>query len=924
MTFERELDEGLEEGAHRRSSRSTARSRSSTTAPTGPASAAAARSARSGSGASVGAALHRRPAPRRPRLGPRRGRRRQPAGARHPRRLVDERPRAGVGRRALARRGRVAVGRPRARSRRGRRSATSSRSTSSRASCASTSRRRRWPARDPPRAELRHRVRLLLVRDRVVIVLTAIAVGWMLVFFARSGARHPVIPAALGLLIGGSVSNLVDRVRLGHVTDFLDFGGGRPSTSPTPSSSSASRSCCHARRRRPAAAARRGARSTSRHGQAAVLPPRRPGCRLDRFIADIRLARGGRARGRSRRPGERPAAAEELPPRGREDIELHEPETAAVRSGSGAAAASPGRTSICSSSTSRPGSSSTPAPAARRHACRCARRGASRAARTPAARNRPSPRPRHVRADGRGADAGGLERLSALVRRRALDRTYLALVQGRPRSRAGRIEAPIGRDRDDPTRSRSRRRRRATRSRTSRSSASWPRPRAAARPARDGPDAPDSRPPGGDRPARRRRRGLRRRRPGARPPVPARFAPRVPASVHGERVDVDARRCRPTYSPPRRSRARRPALRQRRSGRLRPVAPSARARRRSARPGASVALDPAATPRRRRSAASRPRPPSGWPADRTNRRRPSSRRRPTRARSTRQRATNRAGRVAFAGVVACRSRTGSRRDDEDERQAVVVQLRLARARPATTSLNAWLLRRPVSASRRARSESTSVARSTNATTHSIVTRSSASPRRRSTVTASRGRELLDVWRDGALDDVPDDRELRHHLAHGEAERLALARWSRATPATRVPPRPCEGSGSVASRASAPVSRGRSATRSTCSSRPSAGTASLRRPSRTTSRAGRLPPARVPMSVPQMQGLPQSPHSHPHAMPDRPGKASLPLPFACFSTRSHDPAEGRRGGGRLSGGPHRDTAGRPKSKPRRGRSCPLCP
>jgi 23S rRNA pseudouridine1911/1915/1917 synthase len=43
-------------------------------------------------------------------------------------------------------------------------------------------------------------------------------------------------------------------------------------------------------------------------------------------------------------------------------------------------------------------------------------------------------------------------RLSALVRRRALERTYLALVDGRPRSRAGRIEAPIGRDRNDPTR----------------------------------------------------------------------------------------------------------------------------------------------------------------------------------------------------------------------------------------------------------------------------------------------------------------------------------------------------------------------------------------------------------------------------------------------------------------------------------------
>jgi signal peptidase II len=58
----------------------------------------------------------------------------------------------------------------------------------------------------------------------IVTVLTAIAVCWMLVFFARSGARHPVLPAALGLLIGGSVSNLVDRVRLGHVTDFIDFG----------------------------------------------------------------------------------------------------------------------------------------------------------------------------------------------------------------------------------------------------------------------------------------------------------------------------------------------------------------------------------------------------------------------------------------------------------------------------------------------------------------------------------------------------------------------------------------------------------------------------------------------------------------------------------------------------------------------------
>jgi len=57
----------------------------------------------------------------------------------------------------------------------------------------------------------------------IVIALTALALAWMLVFFARAGAGHPVLPVALGLLIGGSLSNLVDRVRLGHVTDFLDL-----------------------------------------------------------------------------------------------------------------------------------------------------------------------------------------------------------------------------------------------------------------------------------------------------------------------------------------------------------------------------------------------------------------------------------------------------------------------------------------------------------------------------------------------------------------------------------------------------------------------------------------------------------------------------------------------------------------------------
>ena len=56
-----------------------------------------------------------------------------------------------------------------------------------------------------------------------VTILTAIAILWMVGYFARAGAGHPILPVALGLLIGGSAANLADRIRLGHVRDFLDF-----------------------------------------------------------------------------------------------------------------------------------------------------------------------------------------------------------------------------------------------------------------------------------------------------------------------------------------------------------------------------------------------------------------------------------------------------------------------------------------------------------------------------------------------------------------------------------------------------------------------------------------------------------------------------------------------------------------------------
>lgn len=61
------------------------------------------------------------------------------------------------------------------------------------------------------------------VRDLIFLVVSSFAIILIFYFYKNTPKTHSFLAIGLALIFGGAISNLIDRIRLGKVVDFLDF-----------------------------------------------------------------------------------------------------------------------------------------------------------------------------------------------------------------------------------------------------------------------------------------------------------------------------------------------------------------------------------------------------------------------------------------------------------------------------------------------------------------------------------------------------------------------------------------------------------------------------------------------------------------------------------------------------------------------------
>ena len=273
---------------------------------------------------------------------------------------------------------------------------------------------------------------------------------------------HGLIRVALGMQLGGAIGNLIDRVRLGEVTDFIDVG-----RFPTFNVADASISVSivavliffvlqeadeAARERSPHAdpmpeprRPRRLSSSPTRAGErldvfVARLLPDLTRSRVQRLIDDGHVTVAGQRAKRVAAARAGPARAVEVPP----------PSSPRRCARGDPARRASTRTPICSSSTSPPGMTVHPSPG---HAIVDAGERDPRALRDLSGIGGVL-RPGIVHRLDR--DTSGVilvakndaahNALARQLKDRTVEKTYVALVEGTPKPAEGVIDAPIARD----------------------------------------------------------------------------------------------------------------------------------------------------------------------------------------------------------------------------------------------------------------------------------------------------------------------------------------------------------------------------------------------------------------------------------------------------------------------------------------------
>jgi signal peptidase II len=61
------------------------------------------------------------------------------------------------------------------------------------------------------------------LRNFIFILLASVAVCIIFYFYKNTNRTHPFLASGFALILGGAVGNLIDRIRVGKVVDFLDF-----------------------------------------------------------------------------------------------------------------------------------------------------------------------------------------------------------------------------------------------------------------------------------------------------------------------------------------------------------------------------------------------------------------------------------------------------------------------------------------------------------------------------------------------------------------------------------------------------------------------------------------------------------------------------------------------------------------------------